>query len=168
MWSSCGRRVGPAPGQTVGVDVTAELICLATGDAMFAVVSDLGTYGSWLEIVAKVEAAEPEASDPGPAWLVDLRGQLGPLRRTKRLRMVRALAEPNRAVRFERRELDGRKHSAWVLSAEMGPSDASSAGDVRLTMSLHYGGSLWLPVLDRMLAEEIERSSTRLAELVAR
>ena len=33
-----------------------------------------------------------------------------------------------------------------------------------LTMELHYGGSLWMPMLDRLLADEIERSRARLLE----
>jgi hypothetical protein len=34
-------------------------------------------------------------------------------------------------------------------------------------MNLHYGGSLWLPILDRLLSDEIERSRPRLVALVA-
>jgi len=144
------------------MDVTAELSCRATPDAVFAVVSDLGTYGSWLDIVSRAVVAEADHRDAGPAWSVDLRGQLGPLRRTKRLRMVRTVADPGGRVVFERFELDGRRHSDWVLSADLVPD-----GDaVQLTMRLHYGGNLWVPVLDRLLADEIERSSGRLAALV--
>jgi hypothetical protein len=29
-------------------------------------------------------------------------------------------------------------------------------------MGLHYGGSLWMPLLDRLLSDEIERSRPRL------
>ena len=32
-------------------------------------------------------------------------------------------------------------------------------------MRLHYGGRLWMPALDRLLADEIERSRPRLLEL---
>jgi hypothetical protein len=34
-------------------------------------------------------------------------------------------------------------------------------------MRLHYGGRLWMPVLDRLLSEEIERSRPRLLALLA-
>ena len=91
--------------------------------------------------------------DAGPAWLVDLRGRLGPLARSKRLRMVRTQRTTDRAV-FERREADGKTHSPWVLDATVIPTDEGS----RLVMHLHYGGSLWGPVLERMLGDEIEES----------
>jgi hypothetical protein len=35
-----------------------------------------------------------------------------------------------------------------------------------LTVSLSYGGSLWVPMLDRILADEITRSRSRLARVV--
>jgi hypothetical protein len=34
-------------------------------------------------------------------------------------------------------------------------------------MRLHYGGRLWMPVLDRLLADEVERSRPRLLARVA-
>jgi hypothetical protein len=145
------------------MDVVAELTCEATAPAMFTVVSDLGRYPEWLDIVPAAEAAPRDDSDPGPAWIVDLRGQLGPLRRMKRLRIVRAEVDASRFVRFERRELDGRRHSEWVMTAEIDPSGTS----VTLTVRLHYGGSLWIPALDRLLADEIRRGRSRLAALVA-
>ena len=37
-------------------------------------------------------------------------------------------------------------------------------GGTELTMELHYGGAMWMPLLDRLLAEEIERSRGRLLE----
>jgi hypothetical protein len=63
-------------------------------------------------------------------------------------------------VRFERRESDGRRHSPWVLEAAV----AAVAGGSRLTMRLHYGGSLFDRVLERLLTDEIERSRQRLLD----
>ena len=118
--------------------------------------SDLGTYPSWLDIVP---VARPEADG---SWRVDLRGRLGPFARSKRLRMVRTHAdEPELAV-FEREELDGRQHSPWVLRAEVAEDGEGSA----LTMRLHYGGSLWGPVLERLLGDTIERSRGRLLKVL--
>ena len=97
------------------MDVVADLRCDAPRDAVRAVVADLGTYPSWLDIVPR---AEPDDDPSGAAWSIDLRGQVGPLRRAKRLRMVRTLDEPT-SVRFERRELDGRAHSVWMLDASI-------------------------------------------------
>lgn len=142
--------------------MTADLRCDAPADALRAVVADLGTYPDWLEIVAE---AEPAGADEAgaPAWSIVLRAQLGPLRRSKRLRMVRTLDDVDH-VRFERRELDGRSHSPWTLDASLRPDGRG----VALTMALHYGGSLWIPVLDRLLADEIERSRPRLVARVGR
>ena len=140
------------------MDVTADLDAPHPPDRVFAVVEDLVRYPSWLEIVTRVV---PE--DDG-AWLVDLRGRLGPFARSKRLRMVRSLHEAPTAVRFEREERDGRSHSPWVLDASVVPHD----GGTRLTMHLHYGGGLFGPVLEPLLRDEINRSRPRLLALLDR
>jgi hypothetical protein len=143
------------------VDVIASLEAEVDPQRLQRVVADLGTYPGWLDIVPRAEPVEGHPDDPGPAWSVDLRGQLGPLRRSKRLRMVRRRDEPT-LVEFERRELDDRSHSEWILSARISPGvDVST-----LTMQLHYGGSMWMPMLDRLLADEIERSRGRLLAAV--
>jgi hypothetical protein len=134
------------------VDVVATLGAPHPRERVWSVVSDLGTYPSWLEIVAKAVA-----SDDG-SWQVDLRGRLGPFARSKRLRMVRTEAEEPATAVFERHELDGRQHSPWVLRAEVARDGEGSL----LTMRLHYGGSLWGPVLERLLGDTIERSRGRL------
>lgn len=143
------------------MDVTASFEADVDPSLLFEVVSDLGRYPDWLDIVPR--AAPIDGSDPA-AWSVDLRGQIGPLRRSKRLRMVRTRHDEPSAARFERREVDGRSHSPWVMDATI---EQSSNRPTRLVMRLHYGGSLWVPVLDRLLADEIERSRPRLLELLA-
>lgn len=153
------------------MDVAASMTCESSVERVAEVVSDLILYPQWLDIVSAVEPADETAVEPansrvgnaGPAWLVTLRGQLGPLRRSKRIRMVAvAQSEPTR-FRFERAELDGRAHSPWTMQAELSGAD----GAVELTIELHYGGSLWIPLLDRVLADEIVRAKPRLAELLA-
>ncbi len=146
----------------MGMDVTETLEVASPPEALFAWVETLDRYPDWLDIVTRAEPADADEGDPGPAWVIDLKGRLGPLSRAKRLRMVRTAHEvPSRAV-FERRELDGRAHSPWVLDATV---EASAAG-ARLTMRLHYGGGLWGPVLERMLRDEVEHSRPRLAAAV--
>ena len=144
------------------MDVHASLDTPVSPDALFAEIERLDRYPDWLEIVGRVEAAEAAVDDPGPAWLVDLRGQLGPFRRSKRLRMVRQIHDRAQRARFTRRELDGRSHSRWTLTADVEPTEGGS----RLVMHLHYGGGLWVPMLDRVLADEIERSKPRLLALL--
>ena len=138
------------------MDVTADLEAPHPPARVFEVVADLATYPRWLDIVAR---AEPD----GDAWSVDLRGRLGPFARSKRLRMVRTAADEPTHARFERAELDGRSHSAWVLDATVAPDGGGS----RLTMKLHYGGGLWMPVLERLLRDEIERSRARLLDVLS-
>ena len=148
------------------MDVVATLDAPCDVATLFAHVEDLDGYPRWLEIVPRAVAVEPHPADVGPAWLVDLRGRLGPFARSKRLRMVRTVHEPGTQVQFERVEHDGRQHSPWVLTAAVEPLPTGSSPGSRLTMRLHYGGSLFGPVLERLLADEIERSRPRLLALV--
>lgn len=151
------------------MDVTASMEAPYAPGRVFAVVSDLGTYGDWLDIVRSADPLPAGPDDAGPAWSVVLQGQLGPLRRSKRLRMVRTALGDDGTVRFERAETDGRSHSAWVLSAEVrpaAPDGPDGPEGSQLVMRLHYGGSMWMPLLDRLLADEIERSRPRLVQVV--
>jgi len=143
--------------------VTADLVAPCPPDELFAWVDDLARYPGWLDIVPRAVPVEAHPDDPGPAWSVDLRGRLGPFARSKRLRMVRAVHDPPGEVGFERCEHDGRQHAAWSLRASVAPDEAGS----RLTMRLHYGGSLVGPVVERLLADEIRRSRPRLLTLLA-
>ncbi len=160
-----GGPLGQADCPTVDVD--AELVAPCSPEELFTWVDDLARYPDWLEIVTR---AEPTGDG---AWAVDLRGRLGPLARSKRLRMIRAepvgpdrdgdSGFPVRTAVFERAELDGRQHSPWRLQAAVAPHPDGS----KLAMSLHYGGSLFGPVLERVLRDEIERSRLRLLDLVS-
>ena len=142
------------------MDVVASVQAPCAPEVLFPWVDDLARYPKWLDIVPRAEIAAPHADDVGPAWSVDLRGRLGPFARAKRLRMVRTVHDPDRQARFERVEHDARQHSPWVLDADIASVDGAS----RLTMRLYYGGRLWMPALDRVLADEIERSRPRLLE----
>lgn len=146
------------------VDAVAHLDAPCPPETLFGWVDDLSRYPKWLDLVARAQPAPAIEGDPGPAWLVDLRARLGPLARSKRLRMVRTDHRPPSVARFERLEHDGRDHSAWVLEAQVDPAAGSAS---RLTMHLHYGGSLFVPVLERLLQDEIDRSRGRLLALVA-
>jgi hypothetical protein len=150
--------------------------------ALFAVVADLTTYPGWLELVHRVQPADPEPDDDGPAFLVDLRARLGPLARSKRLRMVRVEHRPVEEVRFARREVDGRQHAPWLLSAlvraieppttpattDPSPAEAPSPPHVsEVQVTLHYGGHLWAAPLELALTSHVERAIPRLQAVVA-
>jgi hypothetical protein len=145
------------------VDVVASLAAPEPPVALLPWVEDLARYPEWLDIVPRAVLVEAHADDVGPAWSVDLRGRLGPFARAKRLRMVRTEHDDHHA-RFERIEHDDRQHSTWVLDASI----AEVPGGSTLTMRLHYGGRLWMPALDRLLADEIERSRPRLLACLER
>lgn len=145
-----------------GVDVNAELVAPCSPEELFRWVEDLTLYPRWLDIVPKAEPAGPHAGDAGPAWDVTLRGSLGPFARAKRLRMVRTVHQVPHTVQFERVELDGRDHAAWVLKATVTPGDAGS----QLSVDMHYGGMLGGPPVEKLLARAIEDSRHRLLSLV--
>jgi len=145
--------------------VTASLDAPCPPDRLREWVDDLERYPAWLSIVPRADRDAFEADgDQPPSWSVELRATLGPLARSKRLRMVRTVDEPGH-LRFERRETDGRQHSPWVLDATIETRDGGAAS--RLVMNLHYGGSFGGNLLERLLGDEIERSKPRLLELVA-
>lgn len=137
---------------------------------VFPLIDDLGRYPEWMDLVHTVSVSDPMSGGPSaraaePAWDVELRAKVGPLARSKRLRMVRTVHLPPRRVVFERAELDGRGHSPWVLQSELEPVDD---GAVELAMTLSYGGSLWSGVvLERVLDDHVERGAVALAALLS-
>jgi hypothetical protein len=145
------------------VDVHAGVDAPCSPDQLFVLVDDLALYPRWLDLVHR---AEPVAAADGDerAWSVDLRARIGPLARSKRLRMVRSHHEAtSRRVTFERRELDGKRHAPWVLHAAVDGNESAST----LQMHLHYGGALWTGgVLERALTDQITAGRQRLLEMV--
>ena len=128
---------------------------------VFEQVASLEHYPAWLRMVHRVE---PDGADDGrPAWHVELRARVGPLARSKRLRMVRTVFEPEHRVRFERVQDDDRDHAEWILEATV---DDDPAGTL-LTMDLEYTGDLWAEsVLRRILDDEVARGERALRELI--
>lgn len=127
----------------------------AAPDQVASIIGDLATYPNWLDLVT---AAEPSTNDDDqPAWLVTIRAKVGPFARSKKLRMVRTVAteaEGASTYRFERRELDGRDHSAWTLDAAVSARPADALGST-VTMDLRYDGGLWTAPLEPILGSFI-------------
>lgn len=145
-----------------------EIVRSLTADVapheLFQHVDDIADYPAWMPLIHDVERLDDAPTD-APAWMVELRAQVGPFARSKRLRMERTELEPDRRVVFERREADGREHSDWVLRADL---DVDGAGRTVLTMTMSYGGSLWAgPILERVLDDQVRRGSERLLALVS-
>jgi carbon monoxide dehydrogenase subunit G len=135
-------------------------------EEIFPLVDDLAAYRRWMPLVHDVEEVAARDGEDR-AWDVQLRAKVGPFARSKRLRMARTAHRPPTSVVFERAEVDGRSHADWVLRATVDEHDAADTG-VTLTMSLHYGGSLWTgAALQRVLDHDVERGSENLVALVA-
>lgn len=149
------------------MDVNASLAAPCEADVLFGLVDDLSVYPHWVDLVHRADALSVGEWDvvSDAVWQVELRARIGPLARSKRLRMKRTEHDLiARHVVFTRSEADARRHSAWVLTADVKPSDAGSA----LTMHLHYGGGLWTGgVLERALADQITNGRARLAALAS-
>ncbi len=145
------------------MEIVRRLVAPCDAGVLFAFVDDLDRYPAWMGLVHGVA---PTGIRPGEdaAWDVELRAQVGPLARSKRLRMVRTRHDVPSAVVFERSEVDGRRHAPWLLQADL----ATVPLGTELTMTLRYGGGLWTgAVLERVLDEEVRRGSERLLELVS-
>ena len=143
---------------------TIEIELDAQPHAVYDIVADLGTYAAWLELVSKVTPAERVPSDPGPAWTVTLRATVGPLARSKRLRMVRVQSTRPRHVRFERAETDGRRHAPWVLDSTVSPVGGGVRSHLRVDLS--YGGRLWSSPLEAVLGSQVDSAILGLRGLV--
>ena len=138
------------------IRVDVELPC--TIDAVLPLINDLTRYAQWMGLV---HAVVPEADHQ--AWQIELRGKIGPFARSKRLRMVQVETSSAEHLRFERAEVDGRSHSAWVLEAKV----SQQASMTMLNMTLQYSGRFFSSVVERALHDEIEASKQRLRKLVA-
>lgn len=147
-------------GDTARMDVHATLAAPCRPDELFAFVDDLARYPMWVDLVHRAQLVEGAATE----WQVELRARLGPLARSKQLRMQRTVHDVDTCVAvFERHEIDGRRHSPWVLRAEV----CAEGDGSRLQMHLHYGGGLWTGgVLERALADQITNGRERLLSLV--
>lgn len=148
------------------MDISRQLRAPGPHERLFAHVDDLSHYPPWMDLVHDVHPVPPVEGESA-AWEVELRAKVGPLARSKRLRMARTEHVPPSRVAFERRELDGRTHAPWVLRAEVATVSGDER-DVELTMHLHYGGSLFTgAVLERVLESHVERGSAQLLELLS-
>lgn len=138
-----------------------EVIRGATPAGLFEQVSVLDNYPPWMRLVHRVTPLGPDGGRL--AWWVELRAKVGPLARSKQLRMVRTVFEPGRQVRFERVQDDDRDHAEWVLTAEVG--DQTDDGTY-LSMHLEYTGDLWSAgILGRILDDEVRRGSAALSRV---
>lgn len=148
------------------MEVRHDLTVACTPERLFSWVDDLSNYPPWMTLVHDVRLVDSVSESP--AWDVELQAKVGPFTRSKRLRMVRTVHEPMSHAVFERREVDGRQHASWVLTATVTPVEQDPLRS-SILMELRYGGSLWTgAVLQRVLDDEIRKGSTALVDVVSR
>ncbi len=141
----------------------------ASPSEVFPLVDDLAEYPAWMPLVHTVTPLTAGDGDV-PAWDVEIRARIGPFARSKRLRMTRTQREPGRLVVFERAEVDGRDHAAWVLRVELAaaPPTADGTPVTDVAMHLSYDGSLWTGgPLARVFDEQVRRGRDGLVAAVA-
>lgn len=144
------------------MDITESVLVDAPPSAVFPLVASLDRYPRWMRLVHEVEGV---GSEGDAAWSVEIRARVGPFARSKRLRMARTLHDPDRAVAFERAEIDGRDHARWALRVDLTPADP---GSTLVQMHLAYDGLLWTGgLLQRVLDDEVRRGREGLARLVS-
>ena len=145
----------------MALKVRASLETLVNRKIAHTVLRDLAQYPHWLDIVHSVTLDESSEN----AWIIELRGKVGPFARSKRLRMVRTIDDENTSVVFERSEIDGRNHSEWKLTVFL----AGAGSETEVSVEMFYGGSMFGGgILERMLADQIERSRPKLIDLIRR
>ena len=143
------------------MELAADLDAPCPPEELFAWVDDLARYPSWLSIVTRAEAY---AGDPPPG---------------RSTSVAASARSPGRsgcgwcAPASSRRGWpcsSGRSTTAASTPPGCcGPRSARWAPGTgsHLAMRLHYDGALWGPVLERLLADEIEQGRLRLLELVS-
>ena len=141
------------------MDIELDATIDAAPSAVLAEVGNLPGYPGWHGMVHRVE---PD----GDGWLVDLGGRVGPFKKTKRVRMVRAPDTVPGHVRFVRAEMDRTDHGGWELEATVEP--ATGEGPCTLHFRLLYDGSSPLVgLLEPVLRSETQRSGERLRRRLA-
>jgi hypothetical protein len=145
------------------MQISVELILEGvTPSDVFPHLATLDGYPSWMRLVHRVDPVEPD--EGRPAWWVELRARVGLFTRSKQLRMVRTVYEPDHRVRYERVQPDERDHATWVMTATTDPAGS----ETRVLVELEYGGPLWTGgLLERVLEEEVRRGRESLRQLVS-
>ena len=144
----------------------------ASPETLYEILSDLATYPHWLGAVHRVEAEPPsEHAGHEPAWQVTLRARVGPLARSKRLRMVRTLADGSN-LRFERCETSRNDHATWKFEASVtqvgdGPGTTDQPFRSEVQVRLLYEGRLWSNLLDGILGVTAETATRDLQRYAA-
>ena len=64
-------------------------------------------------------------------------------------------------LRFERAEIDGRDHAAWILDARLSGDDPCE-----VVVELRYEGRLWSAPLEAVLGTQVDDAIPRLRALV--
>lgn len=147
-------------GKTVcmmNVEASFEAPC--TPELLFSIVEDLGNITPWLDLLGGAEPSPADPADTGPAWGATFAIKLGPLTKTKDVRLVRIVHSPQADVVYERHEVpvEGRdvaQIAMWRLTMTVSPTDAGSA----LHVHVFYGGDALGDMAEGILTKELNKS----------
>lgn len=140
------------------MDQNVTALVSATPEDTFTAVSDLATYPKWLDLVKEVR---PD----GQGHLVTLQARLGPIARSKQLRMTQTKKSQDgetKTVVFERQENHDRDVSDWKMTATVTPHAKGS----HLQIDLNYDGPYWTSVLETLLKSQTESAANNLNEFL--
>lgn len=136
-------------------------------EVLFAITEDLANISPWLDLLGAAVPASPDPSDVGPAWDATFVVKLGPLTKTKDVRLVRIEHEPYKSVVYERHEIptegkDPSKIAMWRLTLKVSPTNDGSS----LFVNVFYGGDALGDMAEGILTKELNKSKPALLKEV--
>lgn len=136
-------------------------------EVLFAITEDLANISPWLDLLGDAKPASPDPSDVGPAWDATFVVKLGPLTKTKDVRLVQIEHEPYKSVVYERHEIptegkDPSKIAMWRLTLKVSPTNEGSS----LFVNVFYGGDALGDMAEGILTKELNKSKPALLKEV--
>ncbi len=147
----------------MNVEATFEAPC--EPELMFSLMEDLENITPWLDLLGGAERTTADPSDVGPAWDATFAIKLGPLTKTKDVRLVQIVHEPYEKVVYERHELpiegkDASQIAMWRLTMKVSPTDTGSL----LYVHVFYGAEALGDMAEGILTKELNKARPALLE----
>lgn len=149
------------------MNVEADFEAPCPPELLFSIVEDLAEISPWLDLLGDAVPCSPAQGDIGPAWDSTFAIKLGPLTKTKDVRLVRIVHKAPSEVVYERHEVpvEGRDPSQiamWRLTLKVRPVDSGS----RLDVHVFYGGDALGDMAEGILTKELKKSRPALLKEV--
>lgn len=149
------------------MNVEASFDAPCTPELLFSIVEDLTNITPWLDLLGGADPSPVDPSDAGPAWDATFAIKLGPLTKTKDVRLVRIVHTPPTDVVYERHEfpIEGKDTSQiamWRLTLRVTPTDTGSS----LHVHVFYGGDALGDMAEGILTKELKKSRPALRKAI--